>query len=92
MEQIKRYKAVLTGNVQGVGLRIFVVEQANKLGITGWVKNMADGSVEMEAQGNVANLEQLMSIVKKGNFIIKVKNIDCTEIDCVEETSFIIKY
>ena len=38
MEQIKRYKAVITGNVQGVGLRVFVVDNASKLGITGWVK------------------------------------------------------
>lgn len=92
MEQIKRYKAVLTGNVQGVGLRVFVVENATKLGITGWVKNMADGTVQMEAQGTEDKLEQLMAVIKKGNFIIKVDNIECSEIDCVEETSFIIKY
>ena len=87
MEQIKRYKAVITGNVQGVGLRVFVVDNASKLGITGWVKNMADGTVEMEAQGNPDKLDQLFATIKKGNFIIKVDNIDC-----VEETSFIIKY
>lgn len=92
MEQIKRYKAVITGNVQGVGLRVFVVDNASKLGITGWVKNMADGTVEMEAQGNPDKLDQLFATIKKGNFIIKVDNIDFTEIDCVEETSFIIKY
>ncbi len=92
MEQIKRYKAVITGNVQGVGLRVFVVDNASKLGITGWVRNMADGTVEMEAQGNPDKLDQLFVTIKKGNFIIKVDNIDCTEIDCVEETSFIIKY
>lgn len=92
MEQIKRYQAVLSGNVQGVGLRMFVVDHANKLGLTGWVKNMADGTVEMEAQGTTDKLEQLMVTIKKGNFIIKVENIDCKEIDCVEETSFIIKY
>ena len=92
MEQIKRYKAVITGNVQGVGLRVFVVDNASKLGITGWVKNMADGTVEMEAQGNPDKLDQLFATIKKGNFIIKVDNIDWTEIDCVEETSFIIKY
>lgn len=92
MEQIKRYKAVITGNVQGVGLRVFVVDNASKLGITGWVKNMADGTVEMEAQGNSDKLDQLFATIKKGNFIIKVDNIDCAEIDCVEETSFIIKY
>lgn len=92
MEQIKRYKAVITGNVQGVGLRVFVVDNASKLGITGWVKNMADGTVEMEAQGNPDKLDQLFATIKKGNFIIKVDNIDYTEIDCVEEISFIIKY
>ena len=92
MEQIKRYKAVITGNVQGVGLRVFVVDNASKLGITGWVKNMADGTVEMEAQGNPDKLDQLFATIKNGNFIIKVGNIVCTEIDCVEETSFIIKY
>jgi acylphosphatase len=92
VEQIKRYKAVITGNVQGVGLRVFVVDNASKLGITGWVKNMADGTVEMEAQGNPDKLDQLFATIKKGNFIIKVDNIDYTEIDCVEETSFIIKY
>ena len=77
MEQIKRYKAVITGNVQGVGLRVFVVDNASKLGITGWVKNMADGTVEMEAQGNPDKLDQLFATIKKGNFIIKVDNIDC---------------
>ena len=92
MEQIKRYKAVITGNVQGVGLRVFVVDNASKFGITGWVRNMADGTVEMEAQGNPDKLDQLFATIKKGNFIIKVDNIDFTEIDCVEETSFIIKY
>ena len=92
MEQIKRYKAVITGNVQGVGLRVFVVDNASKLGITGWVRNMADGTVEMEAQGNPDKLDQLFATIKKGTLIIKVDNIDCTEIDCVEETSFIIKY
>ena len=81
MEQIKRYKAVITGNVQGVGLRVFVVDNASKLGITGWVKNMADGTVEMEAQGNPDKLDQLFATIKKGNFIIKV-----------DKASFIIKY
>ena len=48
MTDVKRYKATLTGRVQGVGLRFFTMENANKLNITGWVKNMADGTVTME--------------------------------------------
>ena len=72
MEQIKRYKAVITGNVQGVGLRVFVVDNASKLGITGWVRNMADGTVEMEAQGNPDKLDQLFATIKEGNLIILI--------------------
>lgn len=53
---------------------------------------MPNGTVEMEAQGSQTNLEKLFATIKEGNFIIKVENIDCTEIDCIEETSFIIKY
>lgn len=72
MEQIKRYKAVITGNVQGVGLRIFVVDNASKLGITGWVRNMADGTVEMEAQGNPDKLDQLFATIKKVTLLLKL--------------------
>lgn len=70
MEQIKRYKAVITGNVQGVGLRVFVVDNASKLGITGWVRNMADGTVEMEAQGNPDKLDQLFATIKKVTLLL----------------------
>ena len=72
MEQIKRYKAVITGNVQGVGLRVFVVDNASKLGITGWVRNMADGTVEMEAQGNSDKLDQLFATIKKVTLLLKL--------------------
>ena len=51
MTDVKRYKAILTGRVQGVGLRFFTMENASKLGLTGWVKNMADGTVHLEVQG-----------------------------------------
>lgn len=92
MEQIKRYQAVISGKVQGVGLRVFVVSHAHELDITGWVKNMEDGTVHMEAQGTTDALEKLITTIKKGNFIINVEKIDYQEIDCIEESSFIIKY
>ena len=73
MTDVKRYKAVLTGRVQGVGLRFFTMENANKLNVTGWVKNMADGTVAMELQGTDSAITELVNIIKKGNFIIKVE-------------------
>lgn len=92
MEQIKRYKAVITGNVQGVGLRVFVVDNASKLGITGWVRNMADGTVEMEAQGNPDKLDQLFATIKKVTLLLKLIILIAQKLTDVEETSFIIKY
>ena len=41
------------------------MDNASKLGITGWVRNMADGTVEMEAQGNPDKLDQLFATIKK---------------------------
>ena len=92
MTDVKRYKAVLTGRVQGVGLRFFTMENANKLNVTGWVKNMADDTVAMELQGTDSAITELVNIIKKGNFIIKVETFTAEEIAIVEgEKAFIIK-
>lgn len=93
MEQLKRYKAVLTGNVQGVGLRVFAKEQATNLGVTGWIKNMPDGTVNLEMQGNQEAIDKLTAVIKKGNFIIKVETMDIEEIATVDkDEAFVIKY
>lgn len=92
-QEIKRYKAVITGRVQGVGLRVFTKENAEKLDLTGWVKNMPDGTVELEMQGSAEKLAELTDTIKKGNFIIKVDTFDSVEIPTVDgEQAFIIKY
>lgn len=92
MTDVKRYKAILTGRVQGVGLRFFTMENASKLGLTGWVKNMADGTVHLEVQGEDSVITEFVSIIKKGNFIINVETFDAEEIPVVEEEkAFIIK-
>lgn len=46
-----RYHLVFSGRVQAVGFRYRAVHAAGSLGLTGWVKNCWDGTVEMEAQG-----------------------------------------
>lgn len=92
MTDVKRYKAILTGRVQGVGLRFFTMENASKLGLTGWVKNMADGTVHLEVQGEDSVITEFVNIIKKGNFIINVETFDAEEIPVVEEEkAFIIK-
>ena len=47
-----RKHIIFYGRVQGVGFRYYAVNKANQLGLTGWVRNLPDGTVEMEVQGN----------------------------------------
>lgn len=54
------------GRVQGVGFRWFVRERARALGLAGWVRNCADGSVEVLAAGDDADLSQLRSLLRSG--------------------------
>ena len=54
------------GDVQGVGFRYFVMRTARPLGIRGWVRNLPDGAVELEAEGERPVLEQLLRAVRIG--------------------------
>ena len=81
------------GRVQGVGFRFFVQSSAKALGITGWVKNMSDGSVTMELQGEAEIVERLIAKIKKGNDWIKVTNFEQEDLPIVEgENKFAIRY
>lgn len=57
----QRTHLVISGDVQGVGFRAFVRECAKQLGLTGWVKNREDASVEVVAEGPEGKLEELIS-------------------------------
>ena len=65
----------ITGKVQGVGFRFFVQQQAQKLGINGWVSNKSNGDVEALAQGEKADLEQFIAKVKEGPSFSRVENV-----------------
>ena len=56
----------LTGRVQGVGFRYFAQEWAEKLGLSGWVKNNWDGSVESEVEGGRSAVEEYLKQLKTG--------------------------
>ena len=56
----------VTGRVQGVGFRWFVRERARRLGLSGWVRNLRDGSVEVAAAGDPGQLELLMGELRRG--------------------------
>ena len=88
-----RYSGRAEGRVQGVGFRMYVQQHAMDLGITGWVRNMDDGSVTMELQGSPEKLDRLEQIIRRGNAFIKVTGLSLeTRPVQEEERRFSIKY
>ncbi len=63
-DTITRWHIYFDGRVQGVGFRFTAQIIASGLGLTGWVRNMYDGRVEMEAQGPAASLQKLTDLLK----------------------------
>jgi acylphosphatase len=61
-----RLHAIVEGYVQGVGFRAFVQDRAARLGLTGWVRNRWDGSVEVTAEGPQPDLEKLLTALYQG--------------------------
>lgn len=66
----------VTGLVQGVNFRWFTQRRAAELGLTGWVRNRADASVEIIAEGNREALERLLDAVRAGPSEAVVENVD----------------
>jgi acylphosphatase len=56
----------IVGVVQGVGFRWFVRERARRLGLSGWVRNLPDGSVEVAAAGEASQVTQLRDALQRG--------------------------
>lgn len=65
-EDLARVNLIVTGRVQGVFYRASALEQAQSLGLTGWVMNLADSSVEIVAEGPRYALEELTAWCKHG--------------------------
>lgn len=67
---------IISGFVQGVGYRHFVRSNAQKLDLTGWVKNLPDNRVEALFQGSKENIEKIILLCRKGPFLSEVENVE----------------
>jgi acylphosphatase len=65
-ENLVRLHATAEGRVQGVGFRYFTQERAVFLGLTGWVRNRWDSTVELVAEGPQADVEILLKTIQRG--------------------------
>jgi acylphosphatase len=61
-----RLHAIVIGQVQGVGFRFFVKRHADMLGLTGYVRNLPEGQLDVVAEGNPEDLDQLTKLLELG--------------------------
>jgi acylphosphatase len=73
----RRY--VVSGRVQGVGFRYFVLEAAESEGLSGWVKNLPDGRVEVLAEGEREAVERFAGHVHRGPPHARVADVESSE-------------
>lgn len=89
-----RSRLVVRGRVQGVGFRRFAYRQAQNIGISGWVRNNPDGSVEIEAAGENTPLQLFIKEMQKGPFLSRVDEVEETQrepLSHLPESSFAIR-
>lgn len=73
---VKRYSIVIGGRVQGVGYRYFTRDAALSLGLSGWVRNMSDGRVELEVEGEQTGIDILIEQLREGPALSRVTAVD----------------
>jgi acylphosphatase len=71
----RRFKAEITGDVQGVGFRFFAERHGRQLGLEGYVRNRYDGAVEVEAEGSGSALEQFLTQLRRGPRAARVEDL-----------------
>ena len=72
----RRVSITIQGLVQGVGFRYFVVQEARRLKLAGWVANQGDGSVKVVAQGREEKLRELIRRLRSGPPLARVRRMD----------------
>jgi len=72
---MRRVRAIVSGRVQGVSFRAFTIREAEALGLTGWVRNLGDGTVELEAQGDDAKVRALLAWCARGSPAARVTGV-----------------
>ncbi len=78
---MKAFKGTISGKVQGVWFRDSTRKEAVKLNVAGWVKNMSDGTVSLEAEGEEEQLNQLIKWLNVGS---RYSRVDDVEIEWIE--------
>ena len=89
MEKVRKH-IIFYGYVQGVGFRWRASSSALRLGISGWVRNLPDGSVEMEAEGTSYDIDELIQSLENHSWG-SVERIESRDIPIHNDYVFEIK-
>ena len=76
---MKTYKIYISGTVQGVSFRQFIKEEADKIGVRGYVRNLPDGRVEIFAEGRDEKVNNFLMICRTGYPHAKIKSVEHSE-------------
>lgn len=89
-DERKSYRYLVSGRVQGVGFRYFVLREASRLGLSGFVRNLADGRVEVVAAGPEGMLSRLEALLWRGPVMANVKMVEVEPADPPPQEGFVI--
>ena len=87
------HQVLYSGRVQGVGFRYTVKQIASGYEVVGWVRNLADGRVELQVSGHPEELEAFLGAIATGSLRRHIKDTERTELDAPagEWTAFEIR-
>ncbi|MFT2815538.1 acylphosphatase [Leifsonia sp. A12D58] len=87
-----RRHVIVHGQVQGVGFRYSAREQAIRRDVTGYVRNQADDSVEVDIEGSEAAVASMLEWLKAGPWGAEVSSLTVTELEPTGHSGFDIRY
>lgn len=89
MEKVRKH-IIFHGSVQGVGFRYTAYYAAQQFGVTGWVKNLYNGSVEAEFEGTEADIDSTVACIDNGRFI-RIESMEVKRIPAEGDSVFSIR-
>jgi len=89
---MQNYELKIFGRVQGIGFRFMSMEAAYKFHVRGFVQNLKDGSVYIEAEGKEEDLQRFLAWCRTGALGAKVERVEVTEGQVKNYDSFDIKH
>jgi acylphosphatase len=92
-EAVSACRWLLSGRVQGVGFRWFTVRRATEHGVVGWVRNLPDGRVEVQAKGPVISITLFEADLARGPSMARVENVDKADVplEVIDDKSFVLR-